>query len=162
MAPCRPGQDVKYIQLLFFRRQGIVIMMNSVWSHLWEDTTNIQTEQSKRKGTGTDGLGNNYNLQGWREELKPVKTGNEVSDKVILGILFSKRSVLPGWLRSTDRSGSQSPFCPRNWQFVPTSFIVSFISSPLMKLPCYLLTPNKNAKRKTITHVNIYIHYMLI
>lgn len=28
------------------------------------------------------GLDNNYNLKGWEVQLKPVKEGNEVSDKV--------------------------------------------------------------------------------
>lgn len=29
-----------------------------------------------------DSLDKNYNLKGWKVELKPAKEGNEVSDKV--------------------------------------------------------------------------------
>ena len=49
-----------------------------------------------------DGLRSNYNLKGWKVELKPGKKGNKMSDKVILGILSSNRNVLPSCLLPED------------------------------------------------------------
>lgn len=49
------------------------------------------------------GLDNNYNLKGWKVELKPVKEGNEVSDKVDFFQLISRS--LPQNRRSRSTHG---------------------------------------------------------